>query len=148
MPETYKSFGEVREIAISTGSRGGSIEQGDILCVRKPVGHCGMAERGRMIWIRVTTELDSTVLDQLGEPFIESDVLYQKRRYSVPLNRIAEKFPSFDINRALDEGDHYQPFVGTPDTPYGVKGNFQWAETIPPFDIEGFVFDKATMRFL
>lgn len=69
--------------------------------------------------------------------------LYDKRRYCIPLERLKEVVPSFDIEKALDKSLVYQPF-----RPVDEETGLYLETDTPPLDVHGLLFDKVTGEYL
>ena len=126
-------------------------QEGDIIAVRYPLNAIGFKEAHTYLWMRIEgleyTEFTELV-DPLTDPPYGTDttaeiIVYDKRRYSIPLSRIKEVHADFDIDRAKDINDLYQPFLTLDeDNFYFLSEHFQ------PFQVEGLVFDKFTGVYL
>ena len=81
-------------------------------------------------------------LNQPNYPGEEPDLRYDKRRYAVPLERLAELDPTFDIDRAKDLNDVYQPYIPLD----GDDGTFLSEHS--PFQAEGLIWDKELQDYL
>ena len=118
---------------------------GDIVAIRKPHFVIGRLEAKPYVWLRLEgieeVELHA-IQSRLYEGNDPEKEGYDKARYCIPLHRIKAVFPSFDIDRALDLTDIYQPFL-TID-----EDGFKYLTEIPPFQISGLVFDKSTGEYL
>jgi hypothetical protein len=101
----------VYEIAIMVKNAPGGIEEGDILTCRKPAGGIGKSEAGICIWIKV--ELGEKLAEQIREPIydVNGKSVLVKRRYKITLDKIKELNAEFDLNRAKDHIDKYQPYL-------------------------------------
>lgn len=62
---------------------------------------------------------------------------YSKRRYCIPLRRLKKVFPAFDINKAKDPLDVYQPFTILD------EDNGKYLTPRKPFNVHGLIFDKV-----
>lgn len=114
---------------------------GDIIAVRPPNMGIGLMEGHRYLWLR----LDSWEEEQTGQLTMsvqEGDVAYEKRRYQIPLERLKAIVPAFDVDRALDPTDPYQPFLSV-DLETGL-----FLSAAPPLDIHGLVLDVVTGEYL
>lgn len=143
MPQTYKNY-QVWEVAIrafdaSTGSR---VQSGDIVEVRQPTSFVGLKETNNFLWLKLFG-LDDTEMEDLKEVIEDQNDIFEKRRYSIPLERLVEFFPTFSVSRANDKADFYQPFsVYDHDTLEKLMDNGA------PLSVEGLVYDKLHMRYL
>ena len=155
MPDTFKEFDTTFEVALSM-EYGGVLASGherkqigDILTVRPVRGVVGDAERKRFLWLHVRSSNDSEFVHALQQPMFtgtietEDRVQYEKRRYYIPLAKLKEAMPSFDVSRALDVTDPYQPFLGTDE-------DLPWRTLYQPvaLGIEGLVYDKQLGRLV
>lgn len=148
MGQTNKTY-PVMEIALSCEYGGthtnGTKERkcvGDIIAVRKPGLGIGSAEMSRYLWMWLEG-LDDDAMSALDSMMIIADVIYDKRRYVIPFERIAAIVPSFNVSRALDLLDKYQPFRGVDEEP-----PFRFVRDSRPFNVHGLVFDKLIRRFI
>ena len=114
---------------------------GDIIACRRPAYIVGTGEVAVYLWLRVEG-LEENEMARLTDMLVEGGVRFDKRRYCIPLARLAEVAPGFSVARALDPADKYQPFL-TFDTE-----SHLWLTAAPPFDVRGLVFDKQTGAFL
>jgi len=150
MGYTNRKF-PVMEIAISlTGKAnlpsGHERKQlGDIIAIRKPHSVIGSKEVTEFLWLRIEgieedlMMLLQDIVESTGQP----SVVYDKRRYCIPLRKLKKFFPSFDIGRAMDKTDIYQPFIVVDeDEPHIYLADLR------PLRIEGLVFDKLKGIYL
>ena len=111
-------------------------KEGDIVVVR-PIGMgVGESETKRYLWFRVDGMLYRHSYDFLLMPNYDPDdpetgVVYDKRRYSVPLERLLTFDPAFDVDRARDLNDLYQPYMVMDEE------TFEYLTIDPPFDLAG-----------
>lgn len=150
MSETFINY-PIREIAISTENSAPLNSgherklEGDIVAVRNVSNGIGSGETKKFIWLRVEG-LEKLEMDVLIEPLTEEpfETIYDKRRYCIPLERLQKFVPTFDINRAKDATDIYQPFLNID------EDNFLYLEGTESktLRIEGLVFDKVTGGYL
>lgn len=144
MGETNPSY-SVFEVALSledcTPHTNGTKERklaGDIIGLRRPGTMIGSAEMHTFLWLRIEG-LEENEMVQLTENVAGFD----KRRYSIPLDRLKALVPSFDIDRALDPSEMYQPFLlPSVETPY------EYVVETRAFNVHGLVFDKQTAEFI
>ncbi len=125
---------------------------GDIIAVRNPHYVIGTKETKDYIWLRIEG-LEETDLWKLDGPAFDDKTLYlgwfeekrkryEKRRYCIPLRTLKEYFPDFDIDRAKNPNDIYQPFMILD------EDNLTYLAPRKPFRVEGLVFDKVTGNYL
>lgn len=112
MPETYTqcSVWEVA-IAVSTKSRESSMNEGDIVAVRKagPQG-IGTGEMKDFLWVRVCGWDDAQVARLTEAIGHSSGRSFQKRRFQIPLGRLRQVVgPPFSLSRAHDRQVAHQP---------------------------------------
>lgn len=115
---------------------------GDIIGMRPitapQAGKVGSGEQHRYLWLRLTG-LEENDWPQL----MESLDGFDKRRYCIPLSRLAQRVPGFDVAQAMNPAVAYQPFcLVDEDSP------FPFLTTHRPLDVHGLVFDKAIGRYL
>lgn len=130
-------------------------KEGDIITVKQfeeRARYAGIKVRSRRLFLMVEG-LERAAMLRLKERYIDpypvdkSDPMwdtenYGKRRYCIPLERIKELFPTFDIDRAKDLNDEYQPFL-TLDTETGY-----WLSNEAAVMVNGLIFDKITGEYL
>lgn len=139
----------VFEIAISCehgGTHSGGLKErkcvGDIIAIRRPAQAIGSKEMSRFLWLRVEG-LEENEMARLTDPIEQNGETYDKRRYCIPLERLQAIVPSFNVNRAKDLNDKYQPFLNVDEEPpYRFIGQHR------PLNVRGLVFDKLTGRFI
>ena len=121
------------------------------MAVRQPHYVIGTKEATGYIWLRVegleendgpiflSPNYDSDV-DQrdLNSPTIRFD----KRRYCIPLDRLKKIYHAFDIERAKDINDIYQPFMNLD------EDNFKYLTPRKPLNVRGLIFDKLKGEYL
>lgn len=127
------------------------LQQGDIVAVRKPGLGIGIRELQNFLWLRVEG-LEENEFAVLTDTVVTSaGVEYDKRRYCIPLERITEVDPDFDIS--LANQDHtvkfpfniYQPFLLVD---YDEGYYFVLEDGHLPFQASGLIFDKETQEYL
>ncbi len=139
MPQTYKDYSSV-EVAVSLTSEKDLAsgherkQEGDIIVVRRPLKGIGTAEAKTHLWLKVEG-LDKADLDKLTQQ-VDEDNDYGKRRYCIPLEQIKKQMSSFDISRALDKDEIYQPFLLVD------EDNYLFLVEVAPLQVQGLVFDK------
>lgn len=134
----------VEDCASHTGRLRERKRAGDIVAVRQPHYAIGAKERAAYVWLRLEG-LEENEMARLADVLVETEdgPVFDKRRYCVPLDRLAEVLPGFDVGRARDTADTYQPFYNL-DEETGT-----WlALQVPPLDVHGLVFDKLTGEYL
>lgn len=115
---------------------------GDIVGIRPPDVGVGRKEMKRFLWLRVEG-LEELEFQGLAGPLAFSKTeVYDKCRYCVPLKRLKEVDPDFDIEKALDPDLTYQPYLLT-DEETGL-----FLATAPVFSVHGLIFDKLTGEYL
>jgi hypothetical protein len=141
----------VMEIAISLVSYAPLVDgheriiEGDIVAVRKPDKGIGREEAMRYLWLRIEG-LEENEYYNLTDSIVSSAGEYDKRRFTIPLEKLEEIHPNFDINLAKEEDHIYQPFllVDYYDRSflYVVEDGYQ------PFQVSGLIYDKAIGDYL
>lgn len=148
----------VMEIAIAAVNRPDHQNErlipGDIISVRKPHFVIGTGEGSRVLWM-LADGIEQMNWGNLSTSNYDMDISYinpdysgerfDKRRYYIPFNRLKKVYPSFDINRAVNENDLYQPFI-TID--FSDSGYWYYLAKQKPLDVHGLVFDKVKGDFL
>lgn len=143
----------VIEIAIANWSEAPEhIQEGDICGARRPNIGIGLAEAKMWLWLLVdgfeSSELKGLTwpvyepYDPTGEYDGPTYIKYDKRRFNIPFARLAELYPSIDLNRCRDINDAYQPFY-TLDT-----DNNLWLTDTTPFQASGLIFDNVMGVYL
>lgn len=146
----YPVFEVVLSLEDADAHTGGTKERkqaGDIIGIRKPLGAIGSGEMHRFLWLWLEG-LEENEMTRLTEPLYaipgdDTSQQFDKRRYSIPLARLQAVVPSFNIARALDVTDMYQPFL-LPD----LESPFPHLTTPRPLDVHGLVFDKSVGGFI
>lgn len=136
-------------------------QTGDIVICRPAYKGVGLKEMYGYIWLRAEgwskarfDSLTSRVYphsqvdprdDRLMIDSDEDEIEIEKFRYRIPLEAFMKLDLSFDISRAEDELDLYQPFMlldaGDGEDDRINEGLFLVAS--PAFNLDGIVFDKA-----
>ena len=136
----------VAEVAILTQNRPDHIseraKEGDIITSRKAHYTIGTKERTNYLWLRIEGLEDEFMRQLTDLNFDGNSARYNKRRFSIPLHRLVEVFPSFDINRARDIADEYQPFMILD------EDTGRYLVPVKPFQVSGLVFDKTLGVYL
>lgn len=127
---------------------------GDIIVVRHKHGVIGLKEATNLIWLRVDgfeeNDYEPLMYSNLDVSWDfkgqEPDIIrFDKRRFCIPLKRLKQLFPSFDIDRAKDTEDAYQPFI-TMD--FSDSGYYYYLAYEKPLSIYGLVYDKTIQDYL
>jgi len=142
----------VMEIAISLvsyaplASGTERILTGDIAAVRHPDVGVGRKEVEEYMWLRIEG-LEENEFYDLTELIEDSTsgIIYDKRRYCIPLEKIEEIDPDFDIDLALDNDRIYQPFLLVD---YDEDYTFVLEDGHLPLQVSGLVYDKAIGDYL
>ena len=111
---------------------------GDIIALRRPGTAIGRLERSPYLWLRLGG-MDENDMARLTDGLDGFD----KRRYCIPLARLAAVVPGFSVARALDAADAYQPFL-----PSDAEPPYAFLASATVLDVHGLVFDKETRRYL
>jgi len=143
----------VMEIAISLvayaplASGHERVIEGDIAAVRKPNEGIGREEAKHYMWMRVEG-LEESEFAKLTDYIVDStsNIIYDKRRYCIPLEKLYEADPEFDIDLALEEDHIYQPFlvVDYDDRTF----EFLLEDGHLPFQVSGLIYDKVIGDYL
>jgi hypothetical protein len=145
MGQTIKRY-PVLEVAVLTQSHAPLASgheravEGDIIAARPPLAGIGMLEMHRHLWLRLDGIEEGEV--SLTESVRDGQTAYEKRRYQIPLARLAQLVPGFDPDKARNTTEVYQPFCVTDED----SGLFATAEV--PLDVRGLVFDTLTGEYL
>lgn len=118
---------------------------GDIIAVRAPSDGIGKLEAATYLWLNIKG-LEENEFADLVKPIFNAagSIVYDKRRFCIPLERLQRAAAFLDITRAVDTTDIYQPFLN-------VDGDFPYLffpRQYSPLDVHGLVFDKDTGRYL
>lgn len=116
------------------------VVSGDIVAIRRPSRGVGFRELSEFLWLRLTgPEVDQ--LSRLSVSLEEAGVVFDKRRFCIPLDRLPA---GVDLARIADPADAYQPFLPV-DEETGL-----WLEGAAraPLKVAGLVCDKTTGLFL
>ena len=158
MAETYREY-PTMEVALSCFSKGPSgpemhdrIQAGDIVGIRNPLPHIGLKEGKLWIWLRIDG-LELNEFDRLAfgnpdgdyNPNEAADLglpNYEKRRFCIPFQQLKKAYPAFNIDRALDPDDTYQPFMILD------KDDYAWLTGMKPLNANGLIFDRVYGRFI
>ena len=154
MPETYRAY-PVFEVALAVASKSSlasgheRVQEGDIVATRREYTGVGLKEAAEFLWLRLTG-LDESVVARLTDPSgIEEEeglyvTFYDKRRYCIPLDRLAEVAPHLDLDSVRDTSQEYQPGLPLDEDDYTyIPGAEQ-----QPLEATGLIYDKDMMRFL
>lgn len=96
------------EVCIAAHDFGpGRAQEGDIIAIREPQLHIGLKEGRDFLWFLAD---DSELPDPA---LLEGDAPGLKKRFNIPLARLQAKFGQFNLSRARNPDDWYQPFRGT-----------------------------------
>ena len=146
MGETNPSY-PVMEVALALFSKPDlnskeRIQEGDIVDVRDlSAGGIGMKEANTFLWLRIEG-LEANDMSALSSPLEENGVLFDKRRHTIPLDRLKVVYPSLDLSRSRDDSDLYQPFYLVDEE------SFEFLSSSPVFDVSGLVFDKSIGSYI
>ena len=118
---------------------------GDIVAVRNPYIGVGREEVENFLWMRIEG-LEESEFDRLTDSITTSaGEQYDKRRYGIPLEKIYEIDPDFDIDLALEDDRIYQPFLLVD---YDEGYYFILEDGQLPFQVSGLIFDKETQEYI
>ena len=117
--------------------------EGDMITYRRPAGGIGTKEAHRYLWLRIEGLSDAETY-RLVDPVqaSEDEPIYDKRRYAIPLARLAQVVPAISLARLRDVTDAYQPFCELDH-----EARYQFLATAPPLLALGLVYDKATGEY-
>lgn len=102
----------IREYAINTISLNNEVPE-TVLVNRQPLDQIGRSERSVFMWFLVDETGDGRDLQTLKDPVTGDS------RYRVTFATLQAEYPFFDIGRATDPNDEYQPFLD-PDPATGI----------------------------
>ena len=143
-----KSYPE-KEIAILTvNHEKNRAKRGDIVVMRNPHNVIGVKERADYLWLRIEG-WEEDAYWSIHEPNFdahysndEGTIAYDKRRYCIPFHRLKEVYSLFDIARAENISDEYQPFMIID------EDNGAYLTPQKPYSIHGLVYDKVFREYL
>ena len=150
MGQTNRKY-PIREVALSlenapdNDSGTERKKLGDVVVVRNPHFVIGRLEAKPYLWLRLEGLEENEFSEIKLRVHLDGDDAkerFDKCRYRIPLHRLKQVFPAFDIARAVDLDDIYQPFL-TVD-----EDNYFYLTEVKPFQVSGLVFDKATGEYL
>lgn len=125
------------EISIRTRqSRSGLTHPGDIIEAHPPSRGIGLAAMRSFLWLWVDVSPISSGL-LLNESYGQ-----HKRRYYIPLDLLARRFPSLDMGRAVDPSQIYQPFIDV-DRRTGL-----WKSIPNAIPAQDLIIDKTTGKLI
>jgi hypothetical protein len=141
------------------------LEQGDIVAIRPVTGYVGMRELHSVVWLLIEGRDNQEMSELAAKWYAEYDkdgnpasgaVLLAQRRYCIPLERLKDVVPTFDMNKSSDPNVLYQPFLPVdPDNAIRIgAGRYSRSEkllleTVPTaLPVQGLVFDKSTGSYL
>ena len=123
-------------------------QAGDIIALRRFGTEIGAKERHGYLWLRIEGLEENEMarftdlMTNTGDPDTATR-LYDKRRYCIPLARLAQAVPGFSESRARDLTDPYQPFITV-----DAERPHAYLAAGRPLDVHGLVFDKVTGWYL
>lgn len=140
----------VMEIAISLvdyaplSSNHERVLVGDVVGIGKPSYGIGLKEIDNFLWLRVEG-LEEAEFPKLTSSISTSAGTYDKRRYCIPLAKLLELDPTFDVDLAIQAGSKYQPFLFVDD-----EGDYSFImeNGVQPFEVSGLIYDKAIGDYL
>lgn len=150
MPETYKEY-PIMELTICLQSQNSLVsghermQEGDIICVRKP--NIGTGLGVPKLFLKLLVEgLELDEFNRLVEPIgsgrdANGEILlpfFDKRRFCIPLRKL-----DIDLDRARDPNDTYQP-----ECQVDTDEPFYFLSFKVPLYAYGLIFDKLTGRYL
>ena len=118
---------------------------GDIIAVREPDTGVGKEEVENFLWMRIEGLEESEFFNLTDSIVTSAGVEYDKRRYGIPLEKIYEIDPDFDVDLALEDGRIYQPFLLVD---YDEDYSFILEDGQLPFQTSGLIFDKETQEYI
>jgi len=155
MPETFRDFPVMQALILVQShnplpSGHERAEEGDIISLRRPLGSMRRAQTRRYLWLLIEglaynemSILDRTNTEPLDDEPPTVAIQYDKRRYSIPLDRLKVVAPFLDLVRVRDTTDAYQPFLNIDEDTGEI-----FPSPRPPLSVHGLVYDKALQEFL
>lgn len=110
----------------------GRAKAGDIIVVRKAIGTIGKEEKTGFIWVTMDVANDAVLSGLMEFPTdVQGRVVEGSwRKFSIPLLRLKQLNASFDLKRAADPLDAYQPFVNISGDRVTVKEHIPYDQSI------------------
>jgi len=118
--------------------------EGDIVAVRNPGTGVGRKEVEEFLWLRIEG-LEDSEFDRLTQTVETTAGEFDKRRFCIPLEKLEELDPEFDIDLALEDDRIYQPFLLVD---YETDYSFILEDGHLPFEVNGLIYDKVTGEYL
>lgn len=86
---------------------------GDIITIRPARGTMGRKQVNHLIWITVDSPVDLNIADFKSPVFAKDGTMLHKRRFNIngSLDKLKQIMPSFDIEKAKNPRETYQPFL-------------------------------------
>lgn len=105
---------------------------GDIIVCRPATGSIGKEEMTSLIWLTIDVTNESVLSGLMEFPTdVQGQVIPGSwRKFSIPLLRLKQLNASFDLTRAADPKDAYQPFVNISGSRMIVKESIPYDQTI------------------
>ena len=118
--------------------------EGDLIAIRRPANGIGTQEASCYLWLRIEG-LSDAEMHRLADPVQVSEdaPIYDKRRYAIPLARLAQIVPTISLARLRDVTDAYQPFCEIDQ-----EARYQFLDAAPPLLALGLVWDKEKGEYL
>ena len=113
MPQTYDD-NDIFEVAIMVVDFADNphgterIKEGDIVASRRGIQRIGTLERGILLWLRLRG-VDSHVWHQFKSVLEIEEQRFDKRRYCIPLARLAQVRPDINMGFVREVQMDYQP---------------------------------------
>jgi hypothetical protein len=116
-------------------------QEGDIVEARPPSPGIGFMEMSRFLWLRVEG-LEDALVAKFCAGVVDGAERFDKRRYQIPLARLAAVVPGFDPALARDPSLVYQPFLVVDEE----SGHYLTAGA--PLAAQGLIYDTVTGEYL
>ena len=134
----------IKEIAISLFDSHGGVEEGDVIECRDVSNGIGLKEAEGYLWFRA--DISPSLADVLRGPQMDiNNHVVNKRRFKIPLQQIKNVIDAnFDLDRARDLNDNYQPYLP-------IDAGCLFTDPDPQtFAIEGLdlIWDKSTEGYI
>ncbi len=134
----------IKEIAISLFDSHGGVEEGDVIECRDVSNGIGLKEAEGYLWFRADISTSLAEVLKRSHTDIDGNIV-NKRRFKIPLQQIKDVIDAdFDINRARDLNDNYQPYLP-------IDAGCLFTDPDPQtFSLEGLdlIWDKSTEGYI
>jgi hypothetical protein len=114
--------------------------EGDVILEREPLGRIGAKEARNFVWVLASFPDD---VEHVSARVNASDVILDKARFNLSVGTLQAALPTFDISRARDPNDVYQPFLPVSSR---AGGSFVFGTPTQTLNLAGRIHDKQLGR--